>query len=304
MLAAGLARGGDGVDRGFHRELGGSRVFILGLDLFLRGGEFGVEPLELSLGLVGSRALGVGVEAEGVGFAARLRDPRGGAHLPALDLSLEHARGVALLDARGGRDVVMRARAGLADARGRGLRDAGGAPGDLVLGVGGHAARLHSLARRRGRPGRAVALHGRGRGPGDFIVGAVARRDAVMARDGVSLARRGDARVRVDASVRAAGGAAGVLGPRLHGVSVGDRERGRRGREQQQHRPGPRPSGHAGATHRAPRTHGGDRREAADASVDVFGRCASNGRGSVGPSSLDARRRVEVAGVDWSETSM
>ena len=245
LLAAGLVRGGDGVNRRFHRELGGSREFaralILLRDCLLRLGERGVEALELSLGLLGSLALGVGVVAEGVGLAAGLRDPRGGADLPSLDLSLEHPRGAAFLDARGGEDVVVRARAGLADARPGLIGDALVMPRDPVLGVGGGVASRDASARCRGRAGRARPVRGR------------------VGRDAAALlARRRDARSRVDVAMGSAGSAADVLGPLLHGVSVGDGERrGRRRRDEQQHQsPRPRPSGRAGASHRAPHARG------------------------------------------------
>ena len=260
LLAAGLVRGGDGVNRRFHRELGRSREFaralILLRDCLLRLGERGVEALELGFGLLGNLALGVGVVAKGVGLAAGLRDPRGGADLPSLDLSLEHPRGAAFLDARGGEDVVVRARAGLADARAGLIGDARVMPRDLVLGVGGGAASRDARARRRGDAGRARPVRGRigrggsatrrwRRGVGDDVVAAL-------------LARRCDARSRVDVAMGPAGSAADVLGPLLHGVSVGDGERrGRRGRDEQQHQsPRPRPSGRAGARHRAPRARG------------------------------------------------
>ena len=260
LLAAGLVRGGDGVNRRFHRELGRSREFaralILLRDCLLRLGERGVEALELGFGLLGNLALGVGVVAKGVGLAAGLRDPRGGADLPSLDLSLEHPRGAAFLDARGGEDVVVRARAGLADARAGLIGDARVMPRDPVLGVGGGVASRDARARRRGDAGRARPVRGRigrggsatrrwRRGVGDDVVAAL-------------LARRCDARSRVDVAMGPAGSAADVLGPLLHGVSVGDGERrGRRGRDEQQHQsPRPRPSGRAGARHRAPRARG------------------------------------------------
>ena len=260
LLAAGLVRGGDGVNRRFHRELGGSREFaralILLRDCLLRLGERGVEALELGFGLLGNLALGVGVVAKGVGLAAGLRDPRGGADLPSLDLSLEHPRGAAFLDARGGEDVVVSLDAGLSDARAGLVGDASVMPRDLMLGVGGGVASLDARARRRGRAGRARPARGRvGRG-GRATIGV--GRDVVAAL----LARRGDARSRVDVAMGAAGGAADVLGPLLHGVSVGDCERrGRRGRDEQQHQvPRPRPSGRAGARHRARRARGIDER--------------------------------------------